>query len=102
MTQVNRDNVLQVRNSIRLQADQIRDSLQTAQFSWRVEKCGGDPISADATIAFNRKINEVLAVHWSHHKELIDAADRLNEVALTYGYTEAQIADSWSRFQAAL
>lgn len=102
MTQVNRDNVLHVRNVIKRQADQVQDALQNARWDARVGRCGGDPISEDASLAFNRKISELLAVHWAHHAELSEAVDRLTRTAHSYGYTEAQVTDSFTRFRAAL
>ena len=102
MTQVNPDNILAVRNSIEQQAREIQVALQSVNMGGSVEPCGGDPISADATPMFRVKIDKILALHWAHHSELREAVDRLTETAKQYGYTEADIAKSFTKFQASL
>lgn len=101
MTQVNRDNVLAVRNVIRRQAREMQDALQSANLGSHVRPCGGDPISAEATPVFNTKIAQILRLHWAHLDELRDATDRLTAAAKLYGYTEEQIAQSFTKFEAA-
>lgn len=95
MTQVNRDNVLAVRNAIKQQADDLQRTLQMTTAEIRVGKCGGDPISADAVPMFMHKIGEVLAIHWNHLQEVREAVDRLTDTARRYGYTEGQIQESF-------
>lgn len=97
MTQVNPDNVLAVRNAIKIQADQIQQELQQAAWKLDLRPCGGDPISQDATPAFRQKIKELLVLHWAHHKELSDAVRRLDRTAQQYGFTEQQITDAFKK-----
>lgn len=101
MTQVNRDNVLAVRNALRTQTDTMRVALQKANLELRLACCGGDPVSADATPMFQGKIDGVLAKHWAHYAEIREAVDRLTETAREYGYTDEQIRASFARSQAA-
>ena len=101
MTQVNRDNVLQVRNVLRHQTDTMRLALQKANLELRLVRCGGDPVSADATPIFQGKIDGVLAKHWAYYAEIREAVDRLTETAWDYGYTDEQIQASFTRSQVA-
>ncbi|MBW0106348.1 PE domain-containing protein [Pseudonocardia sp. KRD291] len=100
MTQVNRDNVLQVRNVIQQQVREMQDALQSATLGSHVRACGGDPISAEATPLFNSKIAKVLELHWAHLDELRDATEQLTATAERYGYTEEEIARSFAKFEA--
>lgn len=102
MTQVNPDNVLAVRNAIQQQTEDLQRALQMATLETQLGKCGGDPISADATPMFMRKIGEVLRIHWDHLRELREAVDHLTDTAQSYGYTEQQIRESLTKFKAAL
>ena len=97
MMQVTPENVLQVRNAIKLQADAIRDALQSVGNELVVGFCGKDPTSSDAASAFNPKIQEVTDIHWRHHAELSEAVVRLSQAAQEYGLTEQQIDDSFKR-----
>lgn len=100
MTQVNRDNVLAVRSAIQQQAEDLQRCLQATMLDARVDPCGGDPISAEATPLFNTKIRQILKVHWNHLDELRSAVDRLGESARRYGFTEEQVAESFKQREA--
>lgn len=100
MTQVNRDNVLQVRNAIKQQMEELHRTLLIANLDAVVRPCGRDPISADATPQFNNKIRQVLKAHWEHHAELQEAVDRLTDSAYRYGYTEDDLERSFTRVEA--
>ena len=102
MTQVNRDNVLAVRNVIKRQADDLQRLLQATLLDAQIFPCGGDPISKEATPIFNTKIRQVMKVHWTHLHELHDAVDRLDETAHSYGFTEDQVTRSFADFEAKL
>lgn len=101
MTQVNRDNILQVRSVLKNQADTLGNALSDAQLSAVIGHCGRDPISNDATPMFNGKIADLLAVHWAHHRELTDAINTLDRTARAYGYTDEQIERALTALQAA-
>lgn len=101
MTQVNRDNVLQVRNVLRHEVEAMLPVLQRANVELQLPPCGGDPISADATPMFQRKIVEVVRKHWAHYAEIREAVDRLTDTARDYGYTDEEITASFARSQAA-
>lgn len=101
MTQVNPDNVLQVRNALRQQMETMLPALQDATFATRLIPCGPDPISIDATPMFQHKIDAILKIHWAHYTEIKEAVDRLSEAARDYGYAEDQIRRSFTQSQAA-
>lgn len=92
LTQVNPDNVLEVHAALRAQADELEYVLTEAQYTVQIGRCGGDPVSADAEIAFNAKITDMLAVHWAHQREIAEAAGLLRRTALDYGHTDEEIA----------
>lgn len=92
--QVNPDNVLAVHKAFRDHADDLRDYLMSVRGQAQVGRCGSDPVSEDASIAFGGKIAELLKVHWAHQQELEVAADHLRSIAQSYGIAEEQIARS--------
>ena len=58
----------------------------------------------DAKTVFQPKISEILRVHTAHFNEVREAADRLREAALQYGYTDIDVeqvmqggAEQWPR-----
>ncbi|MBW0101948.1 hypothetical protein [Pseudonocardia sp. KRD291] len=92
LTQVDPDNVLAVHAALRRQADDMYVGLINAQTSLQIGRCGGDPISADAQVAFNSKLTDVLDLHWRHQMEVDEAAALLRLTALHYGHTDDDIA----------
>lgn len=101
MIQVNADNVLRIRNALRQQMETMLPALQDAYSTFVLPPCGPDPISTDATPIFQRKLKEILKIHWAHYAEIEEAVERLTEAARDYGYTEEQVGASFSRSQAA-
>lgn len=92
LTQVDPDNVLAVHAVLRRQADDLASVLRDAQNTTTIGRCGGDPTSADAEVAFNAKITDVFDLHWQHQKEIDEAAALLRKTALLYGHTEDDLA----------
>jgi hypothetical protein len=94
MTQIDRANVLAVRNELQFQAEQMQRALRRARDECEVRPCGGDLVSRDAASSFGRKIDQIIAVHTAHLNEITEAVDRLGETARHYGYTEDAITAS--------
>ena len=92
LTQVDPDNVLAVHAVMRRQADDLEVALRAAQSDLQIGRCGGDPISADAEVAFNAKITDVFDLHWRHQREVDEAATLLRLTAQHYGHTDDDIA----------
>lgn len=95
---VNRDNVLQARAVILAEAEDLMRFLQDKFGPDRllIGLCGGDPISRDAQRLFTGKIQDnVLAPTQQYIARLQDIAEQLAATARSYGFTEAQIADSF-------
>ncbi|HEX4249367.1 MAG TPA: PE domain-containing protein [Pseudonocardia sp.] len=93
--QVSRENVLEVRSVLLGEADRLLDSIRSASSrrGW-VGPCGGDPVSAEASAAFDARIRLVLEQCQRYALELKRAGDALDQVARGYGYTDAQLAAS--------
>ncbi|ALL75009.1 hypothetical protein AD006_06250 [Pseudonocardia sp. EC080610-09] len=94
MTQIDRTNVLAVRNELQFQAEQMQVALRRARDDCVVRPCGGDLVSRDAALSFGRKVEQIIAVHTAHLHEIIEAVGRLTETAHHYGYTEEAITAS--------
>ena len=95
---VSRENVLQARAVLLAEADDFLAFVSATEFAmdqW-IGLCGGDPISRDAQRLFAARIRDN-AFHpvQRYVRELADAAERLAEVARSYGFTEEQIARSF-------
>lgn len=95
LTQVNVDNVLQVRNVLHKQERDIKTLLGQANRDLDLLPAGADPISADVTPLFRAKLDQIKQVHWAHVRELEEATERLRETALHYGFTENDVDESF-------
>ena len=94
--QVDRDTVLKVRSVLLGEADRLLDAVPSApEGRVRVGRCGGDPVSAEAAVAFEARIRLVVDLCQRHALELREAAHSLERIARNYGYTEAEIAASF-------
>lgn len=91
LVQVHAGNVLQVRNTLLQQQEDIKAVLLQTRTDLRLRQLGQDPISQDATPMFQAKIDQIVRVHWDHVRELSEATDRLREAALHYGHTDDEI-----------
>lgn len=95
VAQVNVDNVLQVGALLRKQADDLKAGLVRAGQDLVVQRCGDDPVSRDAQQLFQAKVEQILAVHWAHWREIMAACDALRSSAHGYGHTEAAVVASF-------
>lgn len=92
--QVTPDNVLAAHRAFQNHADELGDYLKRARRNMNFGPCGGDPVSADTmkSNSFAGKIDQLMKVHQDQQEELEAAANRLAEVARSYGYTDDDIA----------
>ena len=58
--------------------------------------CGGDPVSPEAASAFNERINGLVMSCVAYNRDLQAAAAALDDTARAYGYTDDEIAASYS------
>jgi hypothetical protein len=98
--QVNRDNVLQVRNALKTEFDRLRRLMALHAPMLRVGECGPDPVSGPAALLFNDKVQALTGQCTGYVEALGDAADALEQTARAYGYNEGQIVASFTAFQA--
>jgi hypothetical protein len=101
--QVNHDNVLQVAVIIRTAADEAKSALLGLLRFMVVEPCGGDIVSKEAAKAWNARLSGSpesyvgrLAAYVQNVEEL---ADRLQENAQQYGYTEEEINNAFKSIE---
>jgi hypothetical protein len=97
--QVTPDNVLRARDALLAEAESFHDFLTTTFVDRRdlIGLCGGDPISQQAQRAFSQKIQQnAVAPARQYIQELTKGAEELAEVARGFGFTERQIADSFT------
>jgi hypothetical protein len=94
--QVNRDNVLRVRSVLLTEAARLLDAV-TGPMSdqpW-VDLCGADPVSGEASSAFNSRIEMLVERCRQYARQLEKAGHSLDGIARHYGYTEAEIEASF-------
>ncbi|MEJ8279147.1 hypothetical protein [Pseudonocardia spirodelae] len=92
LVSVSRENVLAVHALLAVQLEHMRVALDDADNLRHIEAPGADPVSADARVLFQAKIDRVLDVHWAHFREVEDAAGRVRDAALAYGHTDDDIS----------
>lgn len=98
--QVTRDNVLQARAALLAEAERLETELTLQDRSWPgLAHCGGDPVSDDASIAFNERTRILLDRCREYNEHLRKAAYALDSVARNYGYSENEIATSFTPAQ---
>ena len=96
--QVTPENVLQARAALLKHAEYLYDVAIAPQNSAMplVGLCGGDPISSQAQIAFEQKIQDnAVAPALKFVAELRKGAEQLTQTARGYGFTDEQIAASF-------
>ncbi len=93
--QVTPANVLQVATILLTEADRLDGVLQDKMSKAVVGLCGGDPVSPEATMAFNERIRELRTGCQAYNDELRAAGRALQDTARSYGITEEQIAASF-------
>lgn len=95
--QVTPDNVLAIRKVLLQESERLLNiankNMATAQL---VGLCGGDPVSAQAQIAFSQRIAALMDRCQQYGLELQTAGASLSDVAKSYGYTEQQIEVSFN------
>jgi hypothetical protein len=94
--QVDRDTVLQARAALLGEALRLKDTMRIESGSTQIGVCGGDPVSFDAAPAFNERIAVLIGQCRQYTEELELAADSLGKIAHRYGFTEIEIAQSFS------
>ena len=92
---VSRENVLEVRSVLLGEAERLLHSVRVSSFrlGW-VGPCGGDPVSAEASAAFDARIRIVVERCQRYALQLKQAGNALDQIARSYGYTDAQLAAS--------
>lgn len=93
--QVTPENVLRVRAVLLAEADRFDGSIGPSEPDGWVGRCGGDPLSSDARSAFNARIEAVHRRCQNQVEQLRAAGHSLEDVARTYGHTDADIAASY-------
>ncbi|GAY11085.1 PE domain-containing protein [Pseudonocardia sp. N23] len=91
--QINRDNVLQVRAVIIGEVKRLQETLRWSRLL-KADRCGGDPVSADAAAAFTERAQALIDYFFLYVDDLQRIADSLKDSATAYGFTDLQIADS--------
>jgi hypothetical protein len=94
--QVSHETVLQARAALLGEAVRLRQAIHMHAAEEGVGLCGGDPVSSDAAPAFNERIAALLGHCWQYTASLEDSAHSLGEIARRYGFTEAEIAASFT------
>jgi len=95
MTQIDIDNVLQMRAVLAEQARSIQKALREADDLTRIDRCGDDPVSRDAQRMFQAKIDTIFATHRAYILELDEACERLKDAAEQYGLIEDETVASF-------
>lgn len=89
---VNQDNVLQAHAAALHAADRVRGVLESNGRDMRLEAMGTDPVSIEAAAAFTSRLQKYVMFGWNYVNELERLAGSLREAALTYGYTDDEVA----------
>lgn len=89
---VNQDNVLQAHAAALSGADRVRETLRAHGRDMRLEAMGNDPVSVDAATAFTHRLQGYVEFARQYADELERLAGALRDAALTYGYTDDDIA----------
>src|SRR5687768_2682408 len=92
--QVNRENVLGVYQLVQSEADRLDKVVQKSGYKLRIDLCGGDPVSKDAMETFNAELTRLRTQCEDYVRMLFSTAAQLKQTALSYGFTEEQIAHS--------
>ena len=93
--QVDRHTVLAARAALLAEAERLDRELVERHRGHEVGRCGGDPVSPEAAVAFNERINALLENCFAYNRDLRAAASALDATAHKYGYTDEQIAESF-------
>ena len=97
--QVTPENVLQIRNVLKAEANRLADVIAVNEFRLHVDLCGGDPVSRNAADGFNAKIKRLLDQCNGYVRALRTAAVALERAAANYGHSEEEIENSFDKFR---
>jgi hypothetical protein len=100
--EVSRDDVLAKRNALLAEAEDFQRLLLNIREDLAMEPCGDDPVSHDVAQAVSHRLaGPASDSYWNVCQQWVDnlfkAADALAETARDYGYTDAEIAESFNR-----
>ena len=94
--QVNRDTVLKARAALLTEAHRLDTELSRSYQAYQgVGLCGRDPVSPEASAAFNERIDALVQGCFDYNRRLAAAAHTLDATAREYGYTDEEIAQSF-------
>jgi len=93
--QVNRDTVLKARAALLAEARRLDLELDQRKLGSEVGLCGSDPVSPEAAVAFNERIDALVMSCRAYNGHLRMAATALDATARAYGYTDDEIAASY-------
>lgn len=97
--QVTPENVLQIRNALRGEAQRLGDLLRLHDYNLTVRPPGGDPVSGPAAELFNEKIAAVKKQCVGYINMLDEAGLTLEQNARAYRYTDHEIKDSLAAYK---
>jgi uncharacterized protein YukE len=97
--QVTPANVLHIRNALLAESQLLARQVSLARLHAEVGKPGQDPVSETAAGGFNDKIKSLVNQCQAYVDALATSAVELEQMAKTYGHTEKQISDSFSKFK---
>ena len=95
--QVNRETVLKARAALLAEADRLDAQLRDKRYEFGgVGLCGGDPVSPEAARAFDERIDALAQGCFEYNRDLRSSAAALDATARAYGYSDDEIAASFS------
>ena len=92
---VDAENVLYVRKAILDEYESLLQVINTESRDYgalAAKPYGGDPVSADASVAFPERAGLLMDQCKQHVMSLLGISNHLEKAALAYGYNEGQIA----------
>lgn len=96
MAQIDADNVLQVKRLFDERVDAARRTLADSVALRAMPPCADDPVSKDAVVVFQPKVDVLRKTHSDYVNELIEARNRLAKAVEEYGLTEDENKASFS------
>jgi PE family len=94
--QVDRHTVLAARAALLAEADRLDTALRDKHSDLTaVGLCGGDPVSPEAALAFNERINGLVTSCLQYNRDLRASASALDATARSYGFTDDEISASF-------
>ncbi|AOS66172.1 hypothetical protein [Actinoalloteichus hymeniacidonis] len=104
--EVSEETVLGVRSVLLAEAERLRGGLIHLHRELNVEPMGGDPVSLEAAPIWTGRLavdqDSYWQRCWDYMESLRQAGEELTQIALTYGYTEEEISNSFTPVRAGL